>query len=149
MCIGALFPWRYALGIVIVVPVTTLFLLFFCPETPVWLLSKGKTEEAKNVLTRLRGAENVDIIETEFNRISINVKIIQKEDEINESDNSLFEKIKEFFNLLIGEYKLEKRHFYTLYLILWCLLSMCIVPLKMVPLSKMLFDIPIYQKIKL
>ena len=33
--LGALFPWRYALGVVIIVPLFTFILLFFCPESPV------------------------------------------------------------------------------------------------------------------
>ena len=32
---GALFPWRYALGIMSFLPLITFSLLFFCPESPV------------------------------------------------------------------------------------------------------------------
>ena len=89
------------MGVIIVVPATTLFLLFFCPESPVWLLSKGRDEEAKKALTRLRGADNADIIQAEFNRISTNWKIIQKESEIDQNEITLAPKISQFFSLFI------------------------------------------------
>ena len=59
----------------------TFILLFFCPESPVWLLTQGKDEEAKKVLERLRGSDNQDIVSAEYNRISTNLKIIAKESE--------------------------------------------------------------------
>ena len=99
--LGALFPWRYAVGIVVVVPVTTFFLLFFCPESPIWLISQGREEEAKNALTRLRGADNMDIIQAEFNRISNNLKIIQSLTKISESEKSCWMQVRQFFSLLI------------------------------------------------
>ena len=48
------------------------------------LLKNDKDDDALKVLTRIRGSENEDIINAEFNRISINLKISQKEAELDE-----------------------------------------------------------------
>ena len=66
----------------------TFIFLFFCPESPVWLLTKEKNEEAKLVLERLRGWKNQDIVVAEYNRISTNLKIIAKESELNNGENN-------------------------------------------------------------
>ncbi|CAL0318955.1 unnamed protein product [Lupinus luteus] len=52
--------WRLMLG-VLSIPSLLYFLLtvFFLPESPRWLVSKGKMLEAKKVLQRLRGREDV------------------------------------------------------------------------------------------
>lgn len=52
--------WRLMLG-VLVAPSLIFFALaiFYLPESPRWLLSKGWTLEAKQVLQRLRGREDV------------------------------------------------------------------------------------------
>lgn len=52
--------WRLMLGI-LVVPSVIYFALtvFYLPESPRWLVSKGRMSEAKKVLQRLRGREDV------------------------------------------------------------------------------------------
>ncbi|XP_024975685.1 monosaccharide-sensing protein 2-like [Cynara cardunculus var. scolymus] len=52
--------WRMMLG-VLSIPSIAYFLLavFFLPESPRWLVSKGKMDEAKIVLQALRGTEDV------------------------------------------------------------------------------------------
>lgn len=52
--------WRLMLG-VLCVPSLIYFALtiFFLPESPRWLVSKGRMAEAKKVLQRLRGREDV------------------------------------------------------------------------------------------
>jgi len=52
--------WRIMLG-VLSIPSLFYFLLtvFFLPESPRWLVSKGKMLEAKKVLQRLRGQDDV------------------------------------------------------------------------------------------
>lgn len=52
--------WRLMLG-VLSIPSVIYFILavFFLPESPRWLVSKGRMEEAKQVLQRLRGWEDV------------------------------------------------------------------------------------------
>ncbi|KAE8698517.1 Monosaccharide-sensing protein 1 [Hibiscus syriacus] len=52
--------WRLMLG-VLSIPSLVYFVLaiFFLPESPRWLVSKGRMDEAKKVLQRLRGREDV------------------------------------------------------------------------------------------
>lgn len=52
--------WRLMLG-VLSIPSLIYFVLavFFLPESPRWLVSKGQMKEAKRVLQRLRGREDV------------------------------------------------------------------------------------------
>jgi MFS family permease len=52
--------WRIMLG-VLAIPSLIYFALavFYLPESPRWLVSKGRMAEAKRVLQRLRGREDV------------------------------------------------------------------------------------------
>ena len=52
--------WRWPLGLAFV-PAVVLFVgMYFLPETPRWLVSKNREEEAKRVLRRTRSEEEVD-----------------------------------------------------------------------------------------
>ncbi|KAJ0681953.1 putative major facilitator, sugar transporter, major facilitator superfamily [Helianthus annuus] len=52
--------WRLMLGVLSIPSLVYLFLtIFFLPESPRWLVSKGRMQEAKQVLQRLRGKEDV------------------------------------------------------------------------------------------
>lgn len=52
--------WRVMLGVLGIPSVFYLiFAFFYLPESPRWLVSKGKMSEAKKVLQRLRGTEDV------------------------------------------------------------------------------------------
>jgi facilitated trehalose transporter len=96
---GALFPWRWALGITIFAPCVCFSMLLFCPETPVWLLSEGRQEEAWRSLEWLRGKHNRDVIEMEFNRIQDNIEIQRKEEDFKNGDDKP-SVLKKVFNLL-------------------------------------------------
>ena len=65
-------------------------------------MKNEKDDEALKVLTKIRGSENEDIINAEFNRISINLKISQKEAEIDEevgSHGGIFQKVSDHIKL--------------------------------------------------
>lgn len=52
--------WRLMLGVLLIPSLFYLGLMvFYLPESPRWLVSKGKMNEAKKVLQRLRGKEDV------------------------------------------------------------------------------------------
>nr|GEX22281.1 monosaccharide-sensing protein 2-like [Tanacetum cinerariifolium] len=52
--------WRLMLGVLSIPSLAYFFLtIFFLPESPRWLVSKGRMQEAKQVLQRLRGKEDV------------------------------------------------------------------------------------------
>ena len=72
-------PWRFAIGAMAIAPVLGFGLLLFCPETPVWYMQVGRESDSKDALIKLRGESNMDIVETEFNRISLNLKAQQKD----------------------------------------------------------------------
>ncbi|PNT78271.1 monosaccharide-sensing protein 2 isoform X2 [Brachypodium distachyon] len=52
--------WRIMLGIQLIPSlVYSILIIFYVPETPSWLVSQGRVEEAKKVLQRLRRREDV------------------------------------------------------------------------------------------
>jgi sugar porter (SP) family MFS transporter len=52
--------WRWPLGLACVPAVILFAGMYFLPETPRWLVSKNREEEARRVLGRSRSAEEVD-----------------------------------------------------------------------------------------
>lgn len=59
------------------VPLAELILLFFIPESPYWLITKKRPEEAKKNLAWLRGWTSIDNVEQEFSDICYEIE--QKE----------------------------------------------------------------------
>lgn len=53
--------WRYMLGLEFLPAIIYFFLLFIIPESPRWLIGKNRQDEAKAVIQKVRGTENVDI----------------------------------------------------------------------------------------
>ena len=52
---GALFHWRLAVGLFCIPPILCLIILStVAPETPRWLMSKGREQDALNALITLR-----------------------------------------------------------------------------------------------
>ncbi|KAJ3538535.1 hypothetical protein NM208_g5871 [Fusarium decemcellulare] len=52
--------WRIPFGLFFVIPVIVMGLIFFIPESPRWLLTKDRTEDARIALGRLRGGVLTD-----------------------------------------------------------------------------------------
>lgn len=102
LVLGAVLPWRWAVGSNIVVPVVCFILLLFCPETPVWYLMKNRQKDAKMSLEKLRGKENVDIIDAEMNRILLSLKLEEKKAEVTSEDHqSQWIKMQKVFALFV------------------------------------------------
>ena len=61
--------WRGPLGLALIFPVALLVTLFFVPESPRWLLSVGRVEEARDIVMRLhhvKGAPDQESARGEF-----------------------------------------------------------------------------------
>ena len=54
------YTWRWMLGTEIVPALLWLFLLFMIPESPRWLLQKGREDEARAVMAKLLPADVID-----------------------------------------------------------------------------------------
>ena len=59
-----------AVGLSAVIPALCFIIIFVSPESPRWLIVKGRTQEALQSLTCLRGKDNIDIINCEFESIT-------------------------------------------------------------------------------
>jgi facilitated trehalose transporter len=57
--VGAFLPWHYLSYFCATVPVLMLISMFLIPESPAWLLTHGRDEEAKGALMWLRGGKDV------------------------------------------------------------------------------------------
>lgn len=66
---GAFMTWRTIAMACISLPALTILALCFVPESPYWLLTKGRVEEAGKSLAWLRGWVSFDVVQTEFNEI--------------------------------------------------------------------------------
>jgi len=80
--------WRLMLGIVAIPAAVVLVVLQFLPESPRFLVLKGRIDEARAVLLRLRGDDQVAAVEEELASI---IKATTKKDAsaaINDSDDS-------------------------------------------------------------
>ena len=77
--LGACLPWRYAIGSTVIIPLLCFVILLFCPESPAWLMSKGREGDARAALEKLRGAKNTDLIDAEVLRISTNLKMSEED----------------------------------------------------------------------
>ncbi|WP_323748577.1 sugar porter family MFS transporter [Dyella silvae] len=51
--------WRWMLGVIAIPGALFLLGLFFLPDSPRWLMMRGRTQQAKDVLNRLRGDEGL------------------------------------------------------------------------------------------
>lgn len=67
--LGSVVYWRTAAIICLSVPVVTAIAILFVPETPLWLLSQGRREDAIKSLRWLRGWTTEEAVAQEFNAI--------------------------------------------------------------------------------
>ena len=70
-----------------------------CSSDKQMFMLEGRDKEGKQALERLRGANNIDIIEAEFNMIMINLKNEEKEMSIN-NESSCKSQMKDMCNFL-------------------------------------------------
>ncbi|XP_047034896.1 facilitated trehalose transporter Tret1-like [Helicoverpa zea] len=68
--LGTVLPWRQAALVALTVPLATMVLVLFVPETPIWLLSKGRQKEALDSLCRLRGWAKPEDVQEEFDELT-------------------------------------------------------------------------------
>ena len=84
--IGALIPWNFAVLLTLIWPTFSLICITcFCPESPVWLLNKGKEELAEKSLLSLRGDEAIVSNELKRIKFAIMQKEIEKKDNLDQA----------------------------------------------------------------
>ncbi|XP_008469054.1 facilitated trehalose transporter Tret1 isoform X1 [Diaphorina citri] len=76
--LGKLFDWRTVALINSTIPILTIAAMIQIPESPMWLLSKGRNDKAKSALCWLRGWVKPELILTEFKYL-INYKEVSSE----------------------------------------------------------------------
>lgn len=64
--LGTLVTWREVALICLTIPVFTVIAICFVPETPLWLLSRGREKQARKSLQWLRGWVKPEVVEKEF-----------------------------------------------------------------------------------
>lgn len=71
--------WRYMFATGIILPSTLIVLvIYFMPESPRWLISKGRQEEAREILSRVYPEDyNIDSILQEIQDVTETEKLIQ------------------------------------------------------------------------
>ena len=67
--IGTFVSWQWLAGICAIPSLICLTMLFFCPESPRYLIGKGKMEEALEALRWLRGADDSKLVMEEFDLV--------------------------------------------------------------------------------
>ncbi|XP_055609067.1 uncharacterized protein LOC129756270 isoform X2 [Uranotaenia lowii] len=83
---GSFLRWRTVALCSACVPVIAFLLLFLVPESPVWLIGKGRHRQARQSLAWLRGWVQEDQIESEFYELQKHMQIIAEREK--ESDFS-------------------------------------------------------------
>lgn len=79
--LGSFLTWRQVALASCFLPLVTIIALCFVPESPYWLLTKGRVNEARDSLSWLRGWVPFAKVEHEFNEIFDVLSIRRKEAE--------------------------------------------------------------------
>lgn len=74
--LGSLFPWRTIALVSSVIPIVTILILFFVPESPYWLINKSRILDAQKSLAWLRGWVKPELVNDEF--IEIQTTVLKK-----------------------------------------------------------------------
>ena len=67
--LGSLTTWRNTALVCVTIPIITMIAICFVPETPLWLLSKNRKDEALKSLQWLRGWVSPKAVDQEFKEI--------------------------------------------------------------------------------
>lgn len=67
--LGSFLKWRTIAAVSTIFPILSITALFFVPESPHWLLTKGRTVEAQKALAWLRGWVPVNQVKVEYDEI--------------------------------------------------------------------------------
>ncbi|CAI6360397.1 unnamed protein product [Macrosiphum euphorbiae] len=69
--LGWIFPWRTTMLVSCLVPVLAAAAISLIPESPVWLLTKGRRDEALSSLRWLRGWASAEEVSEEFHNLEL------------------------------------------------------------------------------
>ncbi|XP_015365255.1 PREDICTED: facilitated trehalose transporter Tret1-2 homolog [Diuraphis noxia] len=81
--------WRQSLIITVAVPLANMIALSLTPDSPMWLLSRGKMEKARKVLTKLRGYVSEEKCAKEFQEMVQYVSLSTKLEEAKQKPSAL------------------------------------------------------------
>ncbi|KAJ0172281.1 hypothetical protein K1T71_012254 [Dendrolimus kikuchii] len=76
--LGTIVTWRTAALISLAAPILASLLSLFIPETPIWLLSKKREEDALKSLRYLRGWTTSEQVTEEFNQLVVHSKDLHR-----------------------------------------------------------------------
>lgn len=79
--IGAVCYWRDAVTVVSVWPAINFLLLFACPESPTWLMNKGRKTDAIRTVKLIRNNEHVSQIEIDRMERNMQAQQMQKRED--------------------------------------------------------------------
>ncbi|XP_026807795.1 facilitated trehalose transporter Tret1-like [Rhopalosiphum maidis] len=121
--LSSLFDWRTVALLSICCPIICILLIIFIPESPIWLIAKGKNKKAEKALCWLRGWVDSDTVKPElfkllhYNNISGTIGT-QYSNVVTSDNNSLLSKIAQFKEPSVYKpMKLIMIYFFTSYVI--------------------------------
>lgn len=99
--LGTPLQWRFPLGFQMAPAAPLLFITLILPESPRWLMLKGREEEALNILARLhaRGDKDDPFVLGEFHEMQAKIR---EEAEIDQGWGQIFRKPQNFRRVMLG-----------------------------------------------